>query len=156
MSHKGIRLLLENTAKSLGDDIQFDYGRTSDFNMLPDKRYPFILIMPLNATASFTVNNTHNYVKVYQVISVFHQLDNTASDQGQYSLIMDEMNALADQFINKLNSFIENCNIDSDNIIITNIAQTPLIKENADILTGYIMTFNLQVTDNFNYCEIGC
>lgn len=157
MSHKGIRLLLEDTAKSLGDDIQFDYGRTSDFNLIRDKRYPFILVLPFDVTASFTVNNTYNYIKVYQVASAFYQLDREDSDQSQYALIMDEMNELADKFVNKLNFFIEKCNdLDSDTIVITNISQSPIIKKSGDIVSGYMMAFNLQVSDTFNYCEIGC
>lgn len=155
MSHKGIRLLLEDTAKSLGDDIQFDYGRTSDFNQLRDKKYPFISVSPLNATASYTVNNVSNYSKTYQVQIAFYQLDRADSGQDQYALILDEMNALADNFVNKLNFYIDNC-LDSDDLIITGISQQPFIKATADILSGYIMTFSLQVTDNFNYCGLGC
>lgn len=155
MSHKGIRLLLEDTAKSLGDDIQFDYGRTSDFDQLRDKRYPFISISPLNATASYAVNNTSNYSKTYQVQSAFYQLDSEDSGQDQYAIILDEMNALADNFINKLNFYIDNC-LSSDELILTGMSQQPFIKVTADILTGYYMTFSIQVTDNFDYCGLGC
>jgi hypothetical protein len=156
VSHKGIRLLLEDTAKSLGDDIQFDYGRTSDFNQLRNKQYPFISVSPLNASASYTVNNTFNYSKTYQVQMAFYQLDKENSDQSKYALILDQMNELADNFVNKLNYYIERCQIDSDSIIITNVSQQPFIKATADILTGYIMTLSIQVSDNFNYCGLGC
>jgi len=156
VSHKGIRLLLEDTAKSLGDDIQFDYGRTSDFNQLRNKQYPFISVSPLNASASYAVNNTFNYSKTYQVQMAFYQLDREDSDQSSYALILDQMNELADNFVNKLNYYIERCQIDSDDIIITNVSQQPFIKATADILTGYIMTLSIQVSDNFNYCGLGC
>jgi ATP:corrinoid adenosyltransferase len=155
VSHKGIRVLLEDTARSLGDDIQFDYGRTSDFNQLRDKRYPFISVSPLTASASYTVNNVFNYAKTYQVSAAFYQLDREDSGQDQYALILDEMNALADNFINKLNYYMETC-LSSDELIITGVSQQPFIKATADILTGYIMTFSVQVTDDFNYCGLGC
>jgi ATP:corrinoid adenosyltransferase len=155
VSHKGIRLLLEDTARSLGDDIQFDYGRTSDFNQLRDKRYPFISVSPLTASASYTVTNVFNYAKTYQVSAAFYQLDREDSGQDQYALILDEMNALADNFINKLNYYMETC-LSSDELIITGVSQQPFIKATADILTGYIMTFSVQVTDDFNYCGLGC
>jgi hypothetical protein len=156
VSHKGIRLLLEDTAKSLGDDIQFDYGRTSDFNQLRNKQYPFISVSPLNASASYSVNNTFNYSKTYQVQMAFYQLDQEDSDQSSYALILDEMNDLADRFVNKLNYYIDNCQTDSNDIIITNVSQQHFIKATADILTGYIMTLSIQVSDNFNYCGLGC
>lgn len=156
MSHKGVRLLLEDTAKSLGDSIQFDYGRTSDFNMLRDKKYPFISCNPLNASASYAVNNVSNFSKVYQVQLAFYQLDKEQSSQDEYALILDEMNALADQFINKLNYYAETQCLNSDDIVITGMSQQPFIKATADILTGYLMNFSITVTDNFDYCGIGC
>lgn len=156
MSHKGIRLLLEDTAKSLGDDIQFDYGRTSDFNLLRDKRYPFISVSPLTVNAFFAVNNASNYSRSYQVQIAFYQLDNDASTQEEYALILDEMADLADKFINKINTYIQGDCIGSDDLTITGISMQPFIKVTADVLTGYIMTFTAQVADNFNYCEIGC
>lgn len=156
MSHKGVRLLLEDTAKSLGDSIQFDYGRTSDFNMLRDKKYPFISCNPLNASASYAVNNVSNFSKVYQVQLAFYQLDTEGSSQDEYALILDEMNDLADNFINKLNFFMDKCNLDSDTITLTGINQQPFIKATGDILTGYLMNFSLTVTDNFDYCAVGC
>ncbi len=156
MSHKGIRLLLEHTAKSLGDNIQFDYGRTSDFNQLRDKQYPFISVTPVTATASYSDNNVFNYSKTYQVAMAFYQLDKVASTQDEYACILDEMNKLADQFLNKLNYFMDGCNDNSDTIILTGMSQRPFIKATSDVLTGYFLDFSLQVTDTFNYCEVGC
>jgi len=156
VSHKGIRLLLEDTVKSLADNIQFDYGRTSDFNMLRDKKYPFISCTPFNTSASYTVNNVSNFSKVYQVQLAFYQLDKAESSQDEYVLILDEMNALADNYVNKLNAFAETRCLNSDDILITGISQQPFIKATADILTGYIMNFSITVTDNFDYCGIGC
>ena len=149
-------MLIEDTAKSLGDNIQFDYGRKSDFNVLRDKKYPFITLDPLNASASYADNNVSNYSKSYQASMAFYQLDKEESDQTQYACILDEMNELADKFINKLNFQADALCIDSDMIIITGMNQQPFIKATADILTGYIMNFTVTVTDDFNYCEVVC
>lgn len=156
MSHKWIRLLLEDTAKSLGDNIQFDYGRTTDFNQLRDKKYPFISSALLIASASYTVNNVTNFSKVYQVQLAFYQLDKEHSGQDEYALILDEMNALADNYFNKLNFYAATQCMDNNDIILTGMSQQPFVKSTADILTGYFMNFSITVTDNFNYCGIGC
>jgi hypothetical protein len=156
VSHKGIRLLLEDTAKSLGDNIQFDYGRTSDFNQLRDKKYPFISSALLIASASYTVNNVTNFSKVYQVQLAFYQLDKEDSGQDEYALILDEMNALADSYFNKLNFYAATQCLNSDDIILTGMSQQPFVKTTADILTGYFMNFSLTVSDDFNYCGLGC
>ena len=156
MSHKGIRLLLEDTAKSLGDGIQFDYARKSDFNLLRDKKYPFISSSLLIASPSYSDSGVSNYSKQWRGELAFYQLDTEASDQSQYALILDEMDVYVDQFINKLNFFMYNRCITSDDITITFGEQQPFIKATADILTGWTIPITVRVLDTFNYCEIGC
>lgn len=148
MSHKGIRLLIEDTARSLGDDIQFTYGRDSDFNLLRDKRYPFIQLDLLNSAASFSVNNVSNYSKGWNVFLLFHQLDNEASDQDDYKIILDEMDHYLDKFVQQLNKH--------DDIIIQGITQQPFIKATSDILTGWTLSFQLIINDNWDYCANDC
>lgn len=153
MSHKGIRLLIEKTAKSLGDDIQFTYARASDFNQLRNKRYPFISLGLLTANSSYTVNNVQNYTKVWSCLMSFFELDKAASDENEIAAILDSTDVLVDTFINRLNFYTQS---QEGDIIITAINQTPFVKETADILTGQILSFNIQVPDNWDYCENGC
>lgn len=150
MSHKGIRLLIEDVAKSLGDDIQFTYARTSDFNILRDKRYPFITLDPLTSAAGYAVEDVQNYSKTWACTMAFYELDKAASTQEEYSKILDSTDVLVDSFINKMNFY----SLKADSIVITNISQNPFIKAMADILTGHILTFNVQVLDTFNYCGL--
>lgn len=152
MSHKGIRKLLENTAKSLGDDIQYTYARDSDFNLLRDKRYPFISTSPLISTPTYTVNGVQNYMKAWSVQMAFYEKDEPSSGGEEYVEILDEMDKYVDEFINKLNFYAHQSTITSDEIIISGIRQEPFIKAMGDILTGYILTFTITVNDNFNYC----
>jgi hypothetical protein len=158
VSHKGIRLLIQDTAQSLGDDIQFTYGRDSDFNVMRDKRYPFITLDLLQSAPAYTDNNVSNYVKTWIVGMAFYQLDKSSSTQDEYALILDEMDSYVDNFINKLNFYSESQSqqITSNEIVITSISQTPFVKALADILTGHILTFRMQVSDQFNYCGLVC
>jgi hypothetical protein len=151
MSHKGIRLLIEKTAKSLGDDIQFTYARASDFNQLRNKRYPFISLGLLSANSSYSVNNVQNYIKTWSCLMSFFELDKAASDENEIATILDSTDILVDTFINRLNF-----NVTDYNVIITGINQTPFVKETADILTGQILSFQILAPDNWDYCENGC
>ena len=155
MSHKGVRLLIEDVAKQLGDDIQFTYARTSDFNNLRDKRYPFIALDPLTAVPVYAVNNVSNYVKRWSAQMAFYQLDNESSDQTQYAQILDEMDTYVDAFINRLNLYAFKRE-EASEILLTSISQTPFIKATADILTGYLLTFTIETPDDFNYCGLDC
>ena len=86
----------------------------------------------------------------------FYQLDKESSGQDEYKLILDEMDTLVDNFIIRLNNYTFGRNIDSDQIVITNMSQQPFVKATKDILTGYILTFTITVADQFNYCGLGC
>jgi len=110
MSHKGIRSLIEDTAKSLGNDIQFTYARTSDFNQTPQERYPFITLDLLTSTPVYAIDSTRNYMNRWSCNMAFYQPDKEESIQEEYALILDQMDDLADRFINKLNFYaFEHC-----------------------------------------------
>ncbi len=156
MSHKGIRLLIEDTAKSLGDDIQFTYARPSDFNVLRDKRYPFITLDALSSTPEYTVDGVTNYQKTWLCQMAFYQLDKADSTQEEYAKILDFTDELVDKFINKLNFYVQTEGINSNDIILSGMSQQPFIKVMADYLTGHTLTFSLQASDQFNYCSLGC
>lgn len=147
VSHKSVRLLIESTAKSLADDIQFTYARTSDFNVMRDKKYPFITLDPLNSVPQFTQNGV-TYIKAWSCNMAFYQLDKEGSIQDEYAVILDQMSNYVDKFVNKLNLY----SYQSDIITIENINQTAFIKATADTLTGYLLTFTLLAQDDFDYC----
>lgn len=149
MSHKSIRLLIESTAKSLADNIQFTYARDSDFNVMRDKKYPFISLHMLQAAPEYATEGTQNYMKSWICTMSFYQLDKAGSTQDEYALILDEMDGYVDKFINKLNFFTYK----SDKILLQGISQQPFIKDFSDILTGYILSFTLVAEDDFEYCQ---
>jgi hypothetical protein len=156
MSHKGIRLLIEDVSKSLGNDIQFTYARTSDFNQTPKQRYPFIVLDLLTASPQYAVNNVSNYMKTWTCNMAFYLMDDMDSTQEQYTPLLDQTDELVDTFINKLNAYAFSQRVNSDMFVITGITQTPFIKTTSQVLTGHLLTFQLQVNDQFNYCGLDC
>ncbi len=106
MSHKGIRLLIQDTVKSLGDDIDFTYARTSDFNIgASDKRYPYVVLDPISAVPEYTVDNVSNYMKRWICSMAFYGADKVDSTQEHYVKILDDTSDLVDKFVNKLNFY---------------------------------------------------
>lgn len=156
MSHKGIRLLIEDVSKSLGNDIQFTYARTSDFNQTPKQRYPFIVLDLITATPRYADNNVSNYMKQWNCSMAFYLMDDADSTQEQYTPLLDETDDLVDKFINKLNFYAFGSETNSDSLVIQNMSQTPFVKMTAQILTGHLLTFQLLVNDQFNYCGLDC
>lgn len=153
MSHKSIRLLIEDTVKSLRDDIGFDYGRTSDFNIgASNKTFPFVNLDLLNSVPNYEVNGVSNYQKSWLCQMAFYGLDKADSTPDQYQKLLDELDPLVDQFLNKLNMFTNQ----SDNLLIQSIRQDSFVKSTSAILTGFLLTFTLVAVDDFDYCQVNC
>jgi len=148
MSHKSIRKLIEDAATGLQDDIDYTYGKTTDFNQEEKKSFTYINTSPLNSIPGFRTDGT-NYMKQWNVQMAFLKIDKEDSDQEDYSQILDEMDKLVDRFIVNLNFF----QAKSDSFVLTVTSQDPAIKVMADIVTGWILSFNILVNDDFEYCE---
>ena len=147
MSHKAIRLLIEDTVKALQDDIDYTYGRLTDFNQKEKKMFTFVNTSPLEAIPGYrSNNNTTNYMKAWGVEMAFVKI--CASNPEKYTEALDEMDALVDSFLNRLNFF----ELQSDQLTVQSVSQSPRINVLADIVTGYVLTFQMLVSDNFDYC----
>lgn len=147
MSHKSIRLLLEHTANSLADDIQFSYATETDFNQSKKEGTVLINVAPLNSSPTYSVNDSFNYTKTWSVEMVFYKVDN--SREIEYRKILDDLDDYVDRFVNNLNFFESK----SDQITLTGFNQQPFVKATADILTGWLLTFQIQAMDDFDYCR---
>lgn len=146
MSHKSIRLLIEETANGLADDIQYSYATETDFNQSRKKGTILINTSPLVSVPTYQQNST-NYMKQWNVEMAFYKVDN--SQEIEYTKILDELDGLVDRFINNLNFF----QAKSDQITLSAFNQTPFIKATSDILTGWLLTFQILAMDDFDYCR---
>ena len=152
MSHASVKLLLHDVAKSLADNVQFGYGRRSEFNMISQPRYPYIWLLPLTASRRYTGDNPTK-TKVWNVALVFLDLDKADANERESEKILDEQDTTADKYMQRLDDWYER----SDDIIgafqITNDNYQPFYKDDAGIHTGWLVTFQMQVSDDFFYCS---
>lgn len=151
MSHRAIRCLVGDAAKSLDDKIQFGYGRRSDFNIPNDKCYPFVWMLPL--TASTVLNSTdRSRTKTWNIILVIIDIDKSSSVEKQYDDILDAMDDIGDKLIQRIDDWYQSERDIVGTLTITNINQTTIIKQDSDIHTGWLFTFQMTVSDDFEYC----
>lgn len=143
MSHKSLRTLIENTVKSIHDDVYYFYGEESDFNQARKNETILVNLSPLTASATYADNDVMNYSKAWSVSMAFYKYDTQAN--VKYGEILDVTDDLVDRFINKLNQ--------TDYLKITGMSQTAFIKALADILTGHLLSFTVTLNDDFEYCE---
>lgn len=152
MSHRSVVSLIEDTAKSLADNIQFGYGRRSDFNIIKSKSYPYIWLLPLTATPRYAFEDTENYMKTWNCIVLFLAEDNTSNDETEYKPILDDLDDLLDKFVNRLNDYYLKTSDTVGAITLRGFQQTPFLKDDADILSGWFLSFQLQTSNDFNFC----
>lgn len=150
MSHKSIRKLIEDTVKNIRDDIDYSYGKQTDFNQARnDSSFFFVTTGEMSATAVYAVDGTYNFSKRWSVTMIFYKQDREDSAMEDYSLILDEVDEAVDRFYNDLNFFASK----SEQILLTNFNQQPVIKATAHILTGFILSFQITAQDDFTYCR---
>lgn len=147
MSHKSIRLLIENTVSKLSDDIQYSYATETDFNQSKKKGSVLVNTAPMVAIPSYTVNGVQNFYQQWNVSMVFYKTDK--SGEVDYVKLLDELDEYVDRFINDLNFFQEK----SIYITLGSFNKTPFVKATADVLTGWLLTFQLNAMDDFSYCR---
>jgi hypothetical protein len=152
MSHQSVRFLLRDVAKSLADNIQFEAGRESEFNNTKPESDRFIWLLPLIATPSFAVNNTHVYMKVWNVSLLFMQKDAFDANAKETTKIHDTQDEVVDKFLNRLNDWSQTQQDTIGDITISGILQRPFYKDQAGIYSGWLLTFRLEVPDDFIYC----
>lgn len=157
MSHKAVRQLIRDTSKSLGDSVQFVYARATDFNAIRDKKYPFIQLELLNSNASFSESNV-TLTSNYPIAMTFYELDSVTGSEDNTTKILDETDELAQAFMRKMNlfSFTEDDTVAvaTKNIVLTNFKLQSFVKMTTDCLTGWIMRFDMEVPDDFDYCSL--
>jgi hypothetical protein len=148
MSHRSVRLLIEAAAKSLSDNIQFGYGRRSDFNQSGDKYYPYVWLLPLTATTVIGETRT----KTWSIVLVVINMDKSDSESKEFDCILDEMDDIVDKIVIRIDDWYRTTDDIVGSLTITNVNQVSIIKEDADIHTGWLCTFQMTVSDDFDYC----
>jgi len=145
VSHKGIRTLIEKTALKLQDDVQFSYGVDTDFNQARKKGNLLINTSPMSSVPTYGEDG-RNYFQTWSVEMVFFQVDNTS--KLEYTKILDHIDPLLDRFINDMNFF----SVRSDQITLSSFSKSPFIKATSDILTGWLLTFQIFEIGDFDPC----
>lgn len=154
MSHRSVVQLINDVSISLSDNIQFGYGRKSDFNLTDKKRDVFIWLTPLTALPIYTNNNnTENYQKTWNCIVYFFIPDKSDSVETEFKPLLDKMDDLADRFINRLNDWSMKATDQVGAITLRNFQQIPHIKDTSDVHTGWFISFQMTVSDDFFYCS---
>jgi hypothetical protein len=152
MSYQSVRLLLQDVAKSLADNIQFAAGRHSEFNMKKSVSYPWIWLLPITASPRFAVNDVEHFEKTWNIALLFFDKDAFDAKEGPSNDILDAQDQTVDKFIIRLNDWSMKLEDTVGAITLRGFNQQPFYKDDAGIHTGWLLTFSMTVPDSFEYC----
>jgi hypothetical protein len=155
MSHRSVVQLLEDSAKSLSDNIHFGFGLETDFNQAQkDRENTFIWLQPMTATPAFTANNnTENYQKTWNAfIFIFRMAKTPGEKPPEYKPTLDDLDELADKFIHRVNDWSMKSSDTVGALTLRNMNQSPIIGKLADYMNGWLLSVQITTSDDFEYC----
>jgi hypothetical protein len=153
MSHRAIRCLIGDAVKSLDDKIQFGFGKWSDFNIERVDKWPNVWLNPIPATTSISDDGSGTILKTWQIWINIIDIDKSGSHQDEWKVILDRMDFLADSLIRRINDWYLTGEDIVGTLTILNVNHRPIIKDTAKIVTGWELRFQIETSDNFDYCK---
>lgn len=78
--------------------------------------------------------------------------DRSDSNNDESKQILDAQDTIVDRYTQVLDDWYERSYDTMGAFTIENDAQTPFYKEDADIHTGWLLSFQMVVSDDFAYC----
>ena len=152
MSHRAIRCLIGDAAKSLDDSIEFGYGRWSDFNIEKVDKWPNVWLNPLIANTTIADDGSGTILKTWQIRLNIIDIDKSGSHHNEFKKILDRMDFLADSLIRRIDDWYRTSQDIVGTLNIINVNHRPIIKDTAKIVTGWELSFQLETSDSFDYC----
>jgi hypothetical protein len=132
-------------------DVTYGSGRISEFNSNRNRVYPMCWIEPLSVSTELS-NGQLPYDNWSVRIRIVKK-DAADSVETQYEALVDECDYMAQQLIHEYNTIVnENETITFKKVTIDAITREPIIKKNADDVTGVLLSFTLRAPDTTNLC----
>ena len=176
MSYSSLLQYVRDVANSLDGNIEFTHGRKEVLHELNDapelddgRNDPenesgiVVWSLPFTATAGFT-DTAQQFNKTYTVNIIFYKKDYLGSEMDQDDRyrtqdeiqILEQTSDLADAFVRKFN--FNDISIDvaelSELLEITSVTFDTVIKDNDYLLTGTLLSLDVLVPDEFDYCSL--
>lgn len=88
--HEALVALIEKVIHSISDNLDFVYGRTSDFKQDNDRSTPTAAMDPPTSNGTFT---PEGFNKTWNISMAFYKLNREDSNEDEYRLILNETDA---------------------------------------------------------------
>lgn len=147
MTRKETRDLIDAGIQALGNQIQFNSGRISEFDSQTGKEYPFIWLESLSAATTVRINVA--YTDDWDVKLHIAKKDQPGSSPEEYESIIDDCDYIAQQLTKQYMVLLASAGL----VTISSTTRTPFIHKLADDTSGVVLAFKLTSPDTTNVCQ---
>lgn len=149
---EGLYNLLKSVSDNIGFDVEFQQGRASDINIFSDNNKSVLIWLSHFSTTGAFPNKGNRMFRNFNIELAFYQRDEMASTNDQTRAILQRCDKIILKYFLDLNTSITDLDGASEDVEVLNFSQQPFIKVFTHILTGHVVSFNLNLPDDFNYC----
>jgi len=144
MTRSEVREFLGQGTAVLSEVVKFNSGQVSDFNSEKDKPYPYVWLESLSMTETVEANKNQTWNIVLHIAFK----DSLDSKPEQYESLKDKADAIAA----KLSDIYDRGLKKSKLITMPSRSREPFHKRHADVLTGVILSFDLNTPSGSVFC----
>jgi hypothetical protein len=151
MLYESLYNLLKDISDNIGFDNEFSHGRGSDINVFSKQdKSVLIWLSPIRKTFTFP-NQGSRMFSNWAVELAFYMKDQKDANNDQSREILQTTDKVSTKYLIDLqNRLVELDNV-FDEVSIQG-SQQPFIKVTTHVLTGHLVTFQLNLPDDFHYC----
>ncbi len=161
MNYQSLYDYVRDITQNLDQTVKFFHGRKEILNLTKADQSLYAYCLPFTSTGVLT---GPQFDETWQINIIFYMKDKVDSsiDQNDQDVIQDEIRTLtiteqsANRFLrlfnaNSIDSALEKS---SDRLNISSFTKGNAIKDTASMLTGTLLTLNVKVPDDFDYCTL--
>ena len=160
MNYLALYDYLKDITQSLDLTVKFFHGRKELLNLTDNNKPVYVYSLPFISSGGYTTSQQAD--ENWQVNLFVYQQDQPDSgiDQNDQVSMQAEARILSitKQVVDKIvhyvndNTISEDLEYASEFITVTSFNCQPVIRDTAQMLTGWLVTLNLKVDDSFDYC----
>ena len=161
MNYQALHDFIKDISGNLGLTRKWFHGRKPNITETTPDRPLYVYCLPFRSNGNLT-NQTRQVNETWEVNVIFYMQDRAESgiDQNDQDKMQDEIRILticeeaANRFIHFMNEneLSDDLSDAADQLTVLSFTKAPVIKDTAQMLTGFIVTMNLLVPDSFVYC----
>jgi len=162
MNYLALYDFIEDISQNLNQTVKFFHGRKEILNQTSEFDSLYIYCLPFTSTGGVVGGAQIN--ETWQVNLIFYMMDrpDSAIDQNDQDVMQAEIRTLtiteesANRFLRLVhgNTIDDSLEAAAEKLTISSFTKGNAIKDTAQLLTGTVLTLNIIVPDDFNYCSL--